>query len=782
MTVLTHAGATRYSGRRINRIEDVRLLTGRGTYVDDVNLPGTLHACFARSPYPRARIVGIDVSAALELPGVRAVFLGRDLNADAHLHGHDGMPPPPPPLTEDVARFVGDPVALVIADNRYIAEDAVDLIDVDYDVLEPVVDYLTAEASTELVHDGWGSNLIGGLTLPPEPIPQFAQAFGSAAHVVSGSVYQQAQAACPMETRGIVVHHNPSSGEVTIYAATQAPHVWRSECANLLGIPEHRVRVIMKDTGGGFGQKILVMREDMAMMLASRKIDAPIKWIEDRRENLMAAGMSRHESGELTLSFDADGHLLTTKLDYIEDDGAYPFPFPVPITFMAASMFAGPYRIQLGEFRSRCIHTNTVGRTAYRGPWLFESLVREVVMDKAAREMGIDPVELRRRNMLTLADMPFTNPMGMQLDFLDPLKAFEAAIAQLDYEGFRRWQAEARAEGRLVGVGTCSYVEPTTPGHGNYGTEAATIRIEPSGHVNVYMAGGSSGSSLETTVAQLAADALDIDIDDVTIVQGDTALAGYGAGTGGSRSGSMTAGAVSVTAEVLRERIVAIVAHRLECSPDDVQLEGGRAFVRGTPTQGMTYAEVADLAYNQTDLLPPGVPPGLEHTGRYKAAVGWNWANATHICTCEVDRETGEVTLLRYIVGEDCGPMINPNVVEGQIAGGTVQGIAGSLFEEIAYDDDGNPLATSFMDYVVPTAAEVPDMEFVHVETPSPVPGGYKGVGEGGCIGSVGAVVNAVADALAPLGATVNRLPLGPSRILDLIVEAEAASADGGRS
>ena len=332
-----------------------------------------------------------------------------------------------------------------------------------------------------------------------------------------------------------------------------------------------------------------------------------------------------------------------------------------------------------------------------------------------------------------------------------------------------REQEDARARGRYLGVGTSSYVEPTTTGMGYYGTEGATIRIEPSGKVNVYVAGGSTGNSLETTTVQLTADALGVDIDDVNTIQGDTALTPFGLGTGGSRSGSMIAGAIAETAKTLRERIVAIAAHRLEAAEDDIVLEHSRAFVRGTPTSGLSLTEIATIAYADVHFLPPDVPPGLEASGRHRAQAGVIWANATHVCTCEVDVGTGLVTLLRYIVSEDCGPMINPNVVEGQIAGGTVQGIGGALYEHLAYDTDGNPVATTFLDYLMPTITEIPFIEHGHIETPGPGPGGYKGVGEGGAIGAPAAVVNAVADALAPFGVTVTRLPLSPAAIVGLL-------------
>jgi carbon-monoxide dehydrogenase large subunit len=432
-------------------------------------------------------------------------------------------------------------------------------------------------------------------------------------------------------------------------------------------------------------------------------------------------------------------------------------------------LFPGPYRVPAATFSATSVYSNTAGRTAYRGPWQFETLAREVLLDIAARDMGIDPIELRRRNLLRRDELPYANPNGMTYDSISPLETFEQALSMLDYDAFRAEQASARAAGRYLGVGVSNYVEPSTPGYGSYGTEAATIRIEPSGKVNVYIAGGSTGNSVETTVVQLTADALGVPIEDVATIQGDTAVTGFGAGTAGSRSASMTAGAIRETATILRERIAAIAAHKLEAAPEDIELADGRASVRGTPTVGLTIAQVAGIAYLNPAGLPPGVPAGLEASARYTAATPSVWVNATHVCTCEVDGATGEVRLLRYIVSEDCGPMINPSVVEGQIAGGTVQGIGGVLYEHLAYDADGNPLATTLMDYLLPASAEVPVIEHGHVETPSPGPGGYKGVGEGGAIGAPPAVVNAVADALSPFGVRITSLPLSPFEVAALL-------------
>jgi carbon-monoxide dehydrogenase large subunit len=757
----------------VHRVEDARLLTGQGTYVDDISLPGMLHACFVRSPFARAAIRGVDAAAALAVPGVHHVFTAADLNRDVGEQWHTSIgrqspETPRPPLAEDEVRFVGDPVALVVAGSRYAAEDAAELVEVDYEPLPALVDYTVAEAADVLVHRSHGSNLIGESGGPSDPVLQ--DAFDSADHLVTETIYQQAYAAVPMEGRGLVVDHSRATGDLTIYSATQSPHEVRLFCSRLLQIPEHRIRVIMRDTGGGFGQKILVQRDEMCVMLAAPKVGAPLKWVEDRRENLLAAGKSRQEHAEVALAFDGSGVIEAARIDFVSDCGAYPTPWPVGTAAAVGMLFPGPYRVPKAGFTAKSVYTNTVGRTAYRGPWQFETLAREVLLDIAARRMKIDPIELRRRNLLRRDELPYTSPTGMPVDHISPLETFEQAVAMLDYPAFRREQVEARQQGRYLGVGVSTYVEPSTPAWGYYGTEAATIRVEPSGKVNVYIAGGSTGNSIETTVVQLAADALGARIEDVATIQGDTAVTGFGAGAAGSRSGSMTAGAIDEAASILRDRIVNIAAHKLEAAPEDIELLDSRASVRGSPSAALSFADMAFTAYFEPYSLPPGVPAGLEASARYTAKT-IIWVNATHLCTCEVDITTGLVKILRYIVSEDCGPMINPNVVEGQIAGGTAQGIGGALLEHLAYDEDGNPLATSFMDYLLPTAMEVPAIEYGHIETPSPGPGGYKGVGEGGAIGSPPAVVNAVADALSPFEVNVTRLPLSPARLLALVHE-----------
>ncbi|WP_101951799.1 xanthine dehydrogenase family protein molybdopterin-binding subunit [Mycobacterium sp. 3519A] len=771
---MTETVAPRYAGARVPRVEDNRLLTGRGTFVDDVIRPGMLHACFVRSPFARAKLGGIDASAALALPGVRAVFTAADINPDVKeawhaVAGKDIADTPRPPLAEGEAKFVGDPVALVIAESRYIAEDAVELVEVDYEPLPAVVDFTKAVGSDVIVHEAYPDNVAGGLAgAPPDE-----ETFASAAHVAEASVYQQIYAPVPMETRGMVVEWEASSEELTVWASTQTPHELRAFAARLLGIPAQRVRVIMRDTGGGFGQKVVPMREDMCILLAARKVGFALKWIEDRRENLMSAGQARHVDGKARMAFDDEGNILAADIDFTYDIGAYPTPYPVLTTAAVGMFFPGPYRVPKASFNYKTVFSNTAGLAAYRGPWQYETLTREILLDIAARKMNMDPVELRRRNILRGDEMPYFNPNGMPYDHVAPADTFDQAVKILDHEGFRREQREALEQGRYIGLGFSAYIEPTGAATGHLATEGATIRMEPTGKINVYVNGGSTGNSLETTVVQLTADALGAEIDDVSTIQGDTAVTPYGAGTQGSRSGPMTAGAVNEAGTILRKQIVAMAAARLGVDEDAIELGGSRAFVRDDDSKSVTFGELAYRAYYEPQQLPAGMSASLEATARFTSQAPIHWANATHACTCEVDIETGHVTLMRYIVSEDVGAMINPNVVEGQIAGGTVQGIGGALLEEMAYDDDGNPLSSTFVDYLVPTATEVPPIEFGHVEIPGPGVGGYKGVGEGGAIGATPAVINAINDALAPLGVTLTRLPASPCAIVALIEESQ---------
>ncbi|HSS08789.1 MAG TPA: xanthine dehydrogenase family protein molybdopterin-binding subunit [Acidimicrobiales bacterium] len=769
--------AARFVGQSIKRREDPRLVTGHGRYLDDVVLPGMLHATFLRSDIARGVITRVEVEAARSAPGVHAVFAGRDLNAVAGPIWASAMPPSPElpyaplqPMADGDVRFVGDLIALVVADNRYLAEDAAELIEVDIDPRPPVT-FDNALDTNERVHPGQPSNV--AQRLPASPDPELDAIFASAAHVVTRTFKEARATNVPMEGRGLVAQWDPYAGDMRIWASTQNPYELRAAGSRIIGVGEHNIRVVMGDVGGGFGQKVFITREEASVMLAAKLLGKAVKWVEDRRENLISANQSRGELATMSMAFDTDGRILAAKLGVIDEAGAYPTASSGSANAFAAMMFTGPYRIPRISFDGVTVYTNSCGRAAYRGPWLIESVAREQMMDHAARDLGIDPVELRRRNLVTQADLPFTMPSGLVYDIMTCDLNLEQAVQIVGYDAFRAEQRWARAQGRYLGLGVSLFVEPSAVAQGVWSTEAATIRIDSNGKVSVLMGTASHGHSLETTIPQVVADYLGCHVDDVTLIQGDTAVAPYGPGTGGSRSAVLAGGAARQASIELNQKLRRIAGHVLEASEDDMVITDSRVHVRGTPTKGLAFAELAPLAYMAPEMLPPGVDPGLEVTTRYRASAPFTWSNAAHLCTCELDTETGLVKLLRYIVSEDCGVMINPMVVEGQIAGGVVQGIGGVLFEDMAYDPGGNPLATTFLDYLVPTAAEVPSIEYGHIETPSNMPGGYKGMGEGGAIGSPACVANAVADALAGFGADVaanaTTFPLGPSQILALL-------------
>ena len=482
----------------------------------------------------------------------------------------------------------------------------------------------------------------------------------------------------------------------------------------------------------------------------------------------MTAGHARKDRVTCTAAVADDGTILGLELDHLEDAGAYPTGGGAGALGLAvATRFTGPYRIPLLAYTTTAVWTNSCGRGAYRGPWMMETVAREQMVDRIAAEIGMDPLELRRRNVLHDDDLPYASPGGMVVDNVSVAATLEQAAQVIDYDGFRHRQEAARAEGRFLGIGLALYVEPqgSMP---MLRREAAHVRMAPDGTVTVYLGSGAHGQGLETTTAQIVAESLGVHVDEVTVHQGDTDVTPFGMGTGGSRSGPILAGAIHTASDELHAKIVEIAAHLLEAAPEDVELAAGRAAVRGTPTRFVEIAELAWTSYMQAERLPPGIGPGLEVTSRYEAPATV-YSNACHACIVEVDPAVGTVEIERYVVSEDCGVVINPMIVEGQIAGGVAQGIAGALYEEFVYDEDGNPLTTTLMDYGLPTAAEIPWIEYAHVETPGPTPGGHKGAGEGGAIGAPPCVFNAVADALRPFGARPDHTPLAPAVVFDLI-------------
>jgi carbon-monoxide dehydrogenase large subunit len=771
VTALHTPAAGRFVGQAVPRKEDPRLLTGRGRYVDDVRVPGMVHAHFVRSDVARARISNLDVSAARSAPGVVAVLTAEDINPSAgpmvptlFVGGAMGLGAPLVPLAQGDVRFVGDPVALVIATDRYAAEDAADLVDVEYEALPAIVDYETAASGSEQVHPDREGNVAAQMEVPIDPGLQ--EVFDGAAHVVTETFRQHRYSAVPMETRGVVASWDPYREQLEVWLASQNPHEARLVFSRVTGLPENRVRVMIGDVGGGFGLKSFVGREEQVVVLAAHRLGVPVKWAEDRRENLIASAHARVEKVTAKVAVDADGRLLAAHVDHIDDVGAYPIGGG-SAGAMVALFFSGPYRMGRLAWRTTSVYTNTCGRAAYRGPWQMETTAREQMVDVVARAIGMDPLELRRRNVVRSEELPYTMPGGAVLENVSPLETLEQAAEAIDYAGFRQQQESALASGRLLGIGLSLYVEPQ-PGIAMYANEPAHVRVQPDGRVDVFLGSGAHGQGLETTTAQLVAEYLGVDIDDVTVHQGDTESAPYGPGTGGSRSGPMLGAAVQQAATEVRGKAFAIAAHLLEASTEDLTIERGVISVAGSPQVSVTLGQVAAAAYLNSAALPSGIEPGLEVMVRYKAPAGM-YSNACHACTVEVDRLTGAVTILRYVVSEDCGVMINPNIVEGQIAGGVAQGIGGALLEHNVYDPDGNPLAATFLDYLLPTADDVPDIECHHIETPASTLGGYKGVGEGGAIGAPPAVFNAVADALALVGGRITDQPLTPARVREAL-------------
>ena len=769
--------AARFIGQSVTRKEDPRLLTGHGEYVDDVSLRGMLHASFVRSEIAAATITSIDTIAAKAAPGVVGVYTWQDFDGryGEAWHGMLGkdMPVPPPLAVGDV-RYVGDMVALVVAESRYAAEDACELIEVEYEPTQAVVDFATAADDTEhLVHGAWGLQSNAMVAMPFMPISGgLDEAFEAAEHVVECTIEQNRYICVPMETRGIIASWTPGRDEMEIICATQSVHETRNFFARYLDIPEGNITVTARDVGGGFGQKMFVFREECAIVLASRLLGHPVKWIEDRRENLLSAPHSRNELGKVRMAVDGDGVIQAITVEHKGDIGAYPACPAV----MDAALLVGPYKIPRLGFSMSMVWTNTMGKGAYRGPWMFETTAREMAIDYAAREIGLDPAEFRRKNLLAASDLPHTAPAGQVFTEITPLETLDQALEMLDYEAFRKEQAEARAEGRYLGLGLSVYVEPTSMGGATLHTEGATVRIESSGRVVAFLGTTSHGQSVETTMAQVVADTLGVGYDDVTVVQADTQSTPYGPGTGGSRTAVIAGGAARAATLAVRDKVLQVAAHAMEASPDDLEIADSTVSVRGTPSKSISLRDVAQIAYVNSDTLPAELTSGLEATVRFRPERFPTWSNATHACVVEIHPDTWMPVVKRYIVSEDCGNMINPNVVEGQIAGGVVQGLGGVLLEDFVYDGDGNPLTSTFMDYLLPTASEVPDLEIGHILSESTTnPGGFKGLGEGGAIGSHAAVANAVADALAHLGVRVTKTPLGPEDIFALVESARAA-------
>jgi carbon-monoxide dehydrogenase large subunit len=770
-------------GARVRRVEDPRVLLGKGRYVDDLQLPGALALAFVRSPYAHARLVKIETEAARSHPGVVEVLTGEDLASAIKPLRVEYDPVKAPThkscdwwvLAREKVRFVGEAVAVVVATDRYVAEDAAGLIDVDYDPLDVVWNVEKAlEAGSPLVHEEWGDNIMQSLKVE---IGEVTKAFQEADCVIAERFTTGRHMALPLETRGCVAQFEAATDSLTMWSSTQTPHLLRSRLALLLDYPEHHIRVIAPDVGGGFGQKAHVFPEEVVTAFLARRLKRPIKWIEDRRENLSAAMHAKQQVVYAELALKKDGSIVGLSGRFLGDVGAYS-EYPWGSSFEAghaASTLPGPYKVPAFRFEALSVATNKTTTGVYRGVGMpISVLVMERLLDLGAQKLGIDPAEIRLRNMIRKEEHPYRTIVGAEIESGSHQEALRQALEMLGYSDFRKKQEDGRKQGCYLGVGLAAYVEGTAPSSQAFqsigldlgGYESATIRMDADGNVTVLVGTHSHGQSHETTFAQVAAQELGVPLSAIKVIEGDTTAVPFGWGTWGSRSAVTGGGAVSNASWKLRDKLLRVASRLSEVPTDALELADG--MVR-RKSDNVAVAPIRQIAQHILFARATGEEPGLDVTAHYEPPLSTH-ANATHLATVEVDIETGQIKLLRYIVVEDCGTMINPLVVDGQIQGGVAQGIGTAMYEHAVYDENGQFLTGTLMDYLIPTAVDVPRVEIGHIETPSPyTPNGIKGMGEGGAIAPPAAIANAVADALSPFGVRVTEIPLTPERVLNLL-------------
>ncbi len=777
------APAARYVGASVKRVEDPAFLTGSAHYVDDIELPRMLHAAFLRSHIGHGVVSSIDASQAETLDGVHLVLTGRDLAAlvgpicAPQGSGLEGITyVPRSVLATDRVRFVGEALAIVVAESRYVAEDALERIVVEWEELPAVADIETALApGAPTLHAEAPGNDIGMLELSTgDPDERFA----AAAQVFSKRLRSARQQAAPLEARGSIAAWDRATGRLTLWTSSQAPHLVKSWLTTILGLPEGRCRVITPAVGGGFGNKSQLVMEDIALVCASRRLGRPVKWIEDRVENIAASTHGKETICELEIALDEDARITAVRGRYVGDIGAYTIQGPSVMvdTLRPAALITGVYDVPSAAWSARGVLTNKCWSAAYRGVGMSGGqAARELLIDEAARAIGIDPLELRLRNVIP-PDPGYVTATGLRLDGGSYGASLRRAAEMLGYEAFRERQRRLRAEGRHVGVGFSPYIEPTGCGTAisvAFGMprtflDASSVTVQPDGSVTVRSGLQSHGQSHETTFAQVAADALGVKLESVRVVEGDTETTPYGMGSYASRSAVVGGGSIMRAAADVRAKLIDLAAHLLEADPRDVTIEDGQAHLAGAPEPAIPVAEIARFAYFGGAARPPGIEPALTATRTYDPAEAYS--NGCVAAVVEVDAETGLVRVDEVVAVEDCGTVINPMVVDGQVAGGIAQGIGSALLEEIAYAEDGQLLTSSLMDYLYPSSMEVPPMRIEHLVTPSDVTeGGIKGAGEGGTIAAPAAVLCAIADALSPFGITIDRSPAGPSDLLAAI-------------
>ena len=765
-------------GKSIRRREDPRLLTGTAIYLDDVKMPGMQHACIVRSPHGAARIKSINAKAALDRPGVAAVFTGADIVKLGAVPCAASLPGLRVPhhhlLAQDRVYYQGHPVAVVVATDRYLAADAADAIEVEYEPLPAVTDPEKALApGAPAVHPEWADNI--SFTFHQEG-GDTAQAFRDADVVVKQRITSQRLIPVAMETRGVVADWRPGEKSLTLFSSTQIPHLMRTLVAGILGMPENLLRVITPEVGGGFGSKLNVYAEEALMAFIAMRINKPVKWVESRRENFQATIHGRGHVDYFELAAKRDGTMLGLKLKLIQDLGAYLQLLTPAIPTLSVLMMPGLYRFKNVTADIVGVFTNCVPTDAYRGAGRPEATHGiERMVDILARELNMDPVELRLKNFVGNDEFPFPTGTGLSYDSGNYAAPLKQALSQAGYPELRAEQAQARKEGRLMGIGISTYGEicamgpsPALPAGG---WESATVKIEPTGKVTVMTGASPHGQGEETTFAQMAADALGVSIDDVLVVHGDTAVVQYGIGTFGSRGTAVGGAALFYALQDLQAKMRKFGAMLLDT--DTVTLSGG-ACVDEKTGKSVSFAEVAAAAYH-AKKLPPNTEPGLVSTHFWEPP-NFTFPFGAHLVVTEVDRETGNIAIKRYIAVDDCGNIINPLLVAGQVHGGVAQGLGQALWEQAVYDDAGQLVSGELTDYAIPKAHLMPWIESSHTCTPSPVnPMGVKGVGEAGTIGCSPAVVNSVVDALSQFGVRHIDMPLTPEKIWKLIEQGDQA-------
>jgi carbon-monoxide dehydrogenase large subunit len=781
-------------GARVQRVEDPRFLTGNGRFTDDLKLPGMLHVAFRRSDEAHARIVSIDTAAAEAMPGVAAVFTAKDIEPLAKpiratsrmkdYHATTNWA-----LAAEKVRHVGEAVVAVVAESRYLAEDAAEQVVIEYEPLGDLNDPEAAVApDAPLLHEEIGSNVIA---LREFKRGEVDAAFESAALTVGGRFRFHRKSPCAIENRSYVADYDQGKRTLTLHAATQSPGMIRDVLSETLDLPGHRLRVIAPDVGGGFGGKVSLYTEDILVCILARHLGRPIKWTSDRMEDLVTTTQAFDEIIDAELALDAEGRILALRADVIGDIGAYSIhPWTATIEpVQVISFLPGPYRVPNYRGRVRVVATAKTPMGPYRGVGRpISAFVMERLVDMAARRLDLDPAELRVRNLVVAEEFPYRAGSGLIWERSGFQECLAAAREKIGYDALRREQAQARAAGRWFGIGIASYVELTgigsritvAPGMAlNTGTETATVRIDSTGSVTAIFGISSHGQGLETTLAQVVAEELGVRVEDVEIVQGDSSSQAHGSGTYASRSTVLAGGAATLSARAVREHVIEAASHLLEAAPADIDVADGVISVVGTDRR-MSFREFARAVYSEVGRLPREIRETieLESTKTYDPYFG-TATSATHIVALEIDPETYRIDLRRYVVAEDCGRVINPLIVAGQVHGGVAQGIGAVLFEEVVHDETGQVLTASFVDYLVPSAPEIPPVDIVHVETarPSNV-GGFRGMGEGGTIGAPAAIANAVTDALAPFGIEIDEVPITPERLFRLI---ERARRDAGK-